>query len=54
MVGNHHKGLRALDELLTSTGYLKQTIIFDLFLQIASNERLTDDGIPYLGIFVLA
>ena len=51
---SHHKGLRVLDKFLTSTGHFEQSVVLYLFLQIAGNECLTDDGIPNLRVFIFA
>ena len=43
-----------LDKLLSGTGHLEQSVVLDLLLQIARDECLTDDGVPYLLVLILA
>ena len=51
---NNHETGRFLEEFLTRRRHLQQSIVLHVFLQIAGDERLPDDGIPQLVALVLA
>ena len=44
----------ALDEFLTRAGHFQQTIVLYVLLQVSGDESLTDNGVPYLLVLVLA
>ena len=46
------EGFGRLQELLSCGRHLQQSVVLDLFQQIACDESLTDNGIPYLLIVV--
>ena len=54
MVEHDHERLGRLHELLAGGSKLQQTVVLDILLQIASDERLPNDGIPDFRILVLA
>ena len=54
VVFHHHKRAWVLDELLAGGGHLQQAVVLHLLLQVAHDERLADDGVPYLRILVFA
>ena len=47
-----HEGVRLLQELLTGSCHLQQTVVLYLFLQITGNQGLTNHWVPYLLILV--
>ena len=54
VVLDNHERLRRLQVFLAGGGHLQQSVVIDVLLQVARDERLTDDGTPYLVVHALA
>ena len=53
-IHHDHERLRRLHETPAGGSQSEKSVILDVFLQIAGQQRLTDDRIPYLRIFVFS
>ena len=54
MVLDDHERAGVLDEALAGAGHLQQTVVLHLLAQVAHDECLAYDGVPYLRVVVLA